>query len=781
MKNLFLLFVVILLASIQIVKGQTIYWSEDFEGVIPNWYATNGTWDIGTPTVGGPSAAHGGTKCAGTVMDGIYNDGVDTRFRQINPITIPAVDQNPRLRFWYWFSFGANDWGRVQISTDGGNTWSNMTTYDYYNTSSNVWTVEEIDLKPYAGMNVRFAFQFHSVSCCTSWGWYIDDLEIRTGQYTFNNPEGFETGYGDWSVERGTWEIGQVTSGFGPGAPHSGVYCAGTRLNDSYDDGVDTRLRTTWFTVPNLNPGLSFYHWFLFGANDWGSVQISTDGINWTTISSDNFTNASTNWTYYYLSLSAYADSLVQIAFQFHSVGCCTSWGWYIDDITVTSPVPAANFAGTPTAGNIPLTVQFTDQSINSPTSWSWNFGDGDTSNVQNPTHVYDSVGTYTVALTASNSYGSNTNTRSTYITVNPAVHAAISPNPATVYVNTDLQLNGNPSGGSGIYASHQWSGNTQYLNSTSIVNPVFNCPDVGNYALIYTVTDNLGYSSSDTIVVNVYSFIYEPKICIVTVDTATGKNMIIWNKSQNSDISKFKILREVSTGIYDSIGYVTATENCIYIDYLSTPTTQSYQYKIEAIKTNGDVSARSPFHKTIHLSVSLGVPQTNVQLIWSEYKDESNDFVVSNYYIYRGSSPDNLQLIYTLSGNNTSYTDGNITNVYYYAIGVSRAGGCNPTGSKDINDGTSFSNIENNSTTPLSNDATLQSLLYNGTSVPGFNPNTTNYNIIISSTIVPTVVGIPTHPKANVYVANANGIPGTTTIVVTAENGTNMKISILR
>lgn len=54
------------------------------------------------------------------------------------------------------------------------------------------------------------------------------------------------------------------------------------------------------------------------------------------------------------------------------------------------------------------LSVKFTDQSNNKPTSWSWNFGDGKTSADQNPTHVYENTGTYNVTLTATNSAGSN-------------------------------------------------------------------------------------------------------------------------------------------------------------------------------------------------------------------------------------------------------------------------------------------------------------------------------------------------------------------------------------
>lgn len=81
---------------------------------------------------------------------------------------------------------------------------------------------------------------------------------------------------------------------------------------------------------------------------------------------------------------------------------------------------PAADFVGTPTSGVAPLTVQFTDQSTGNPTGWSWTFGDGGTSSVQSPAHTYSVAGTYTVALTASNSAGSNTRTRVGYIVVSP-------------------------------------------------------------------------------------------------------------------------------------------------------------------------------------------------------------------------------------------------------------------------------------------------------------------------------------------------------------------------
>ncbi len=81
-----------------------------------------------------------------------------------------------------------------------------------------------------------------------------------------------------------------------------------------------------------------------------------------------------------------------------------------------------ANFSGTPTSGAKPLSVTFTDSSTNSPTAWSWNFGDSSTSTVQNPSHSYANAGSYTVALTATNAYGNNTNTKTNYITVTGSI-----------------------------------------------------------------------------------------------------------------------------------------------------------------------------------------------------------------------------------------------------------------------------------------------------------------------------------------------------------------------
>ena len=67
------------------------------------------------------------------------------------------------------------------------------------------------------------------------------------------------------------------------------------------------------------------------------------------------------------------------------------------------------------------LEVTFTDELTGSPASWSWSFGDGGTSTLENPTNTYENNGTYSVTLTETNSLGTNATTRTGYIVVGAA------------------------------------------------------------------------------------------------------------------------------------------------------------------------------------------------------------------------------------------------------------------------------------------------------------------------------------------------------------------------
>lgn len=123
--------------------------------------------------------------------------------------------------------------------------------------------------------------------------------------------------------------------------------------------------------------------------------------------------------------LGTYANGVWTIDAQYHSDGVhLTESGNTVvaqaiyDAYTEYELGPVAAFTSNVTTGSEPLSVKFTDQSTHIPTSWTWDFGDGETSTQQSPTHVYGATGVYTVSLTVTTADGSYTETKSNYISI---------------------------------------------------------------------------------------------------------------------------------------------------------------------------------------------------------------------------------------------------------------------------------------------------------------------------------------------------------------------------
>ncbi len=160
--------------------------------------------------------------------------------------------------------------------------------------------------------------------------------------------------------------------------------------------------------------------------------------------------------------------------------------------VTGNSPQkPTAAFLASPTSGNIPLNVTFTDTSTGSPTAWSWSFGDGTNSAVQNPVHTYTTAGNYTVALTVSNSAGSNTATKSNYITAGTAAQKPVvnfwgSPRSGNATLNVTFKDNT-----TGSPTSWNWSfGDGTY---STVQNPKHTYSAAGNYTIKLTAANSAG------------------------------------------------------------------------------------------------------------------------------------------------------------------------------------------------------------------------------------------------------------------------------------------------
>jgi len=93
------------------------------------------------------------------------------------------------------------------------------------------------------------------------------------------------------------------------------------------------------------------------------------------------------------------------------------TYGWGILDVDAAISW-GSDFAADTTIGDAPLTVQFSGLSSLNPTSWAWDFGDGEGSDEQNPSHIYELPGAYTVTLTTETSHGPIVTEKTGYVSV---------------------------------------------------------------------------------------------------------------------------------------------------------------------------------------------------------------------------------------------------------------------------------------------------------------------------------------------------------------------------
>jgi PKD repeat protein len=162
---------------------------------------------------------------------------------------------------------------------------------------------------------------------------------------------------------------------------------------------------------------------------------------------------------------------------------------------------PSADFSGDPVQGYAPLTVTFSDKSTNVPLYWSWNFGDGQSSNEKNPVHTYQSPGMYTVLLTAENRYGGNSITKSNYVTVNPASSIPVVDFTAAITTGyAPLQVEFSDLSTGGIIISRGWTFDRNGIpvsETTPGQKIVHTFTEAGQYNVTLTVTAENNESAS--------------------------------------------------------------------------------------------------------------------------------------------------------------------------------------------------------------------------------------------------------------------------------------------
>ncbi|WP_299443234.1 PKD domain-containing protein [uncultured Aquimarina sp.] len=157
---------------------------------------------------------------------------------------------------------------------------------------------------------------------------------------------------------------------------------------------------------------------------------------------------------------------------------------------------PIANFEATTNC----TTVNFNNTTINNVNAYLWDFGDGNTSTDQNPTHTYANSGTYSVSLTTSNSAGEDTRQRDDFITINIPQQPAGTDQSICIGESTSLTVTGNsefnwydtPTGGALLYTGATFEApNLQSSQTYYVAGSFDNCTTTTRTAINIIVEEN--------------------------------------------------------------------------------------------------------------------------------------------------------------------------------------------------------------------------------------------------------------------------------------------------
>lgn len=294
---------------------------------------------------------------------------------------------------------------------------------------------------------------------------------------------------------------------------------------------------------------------------------------------------------------------------------------------------PVANFSGNPTTVNAGSNVSFTDMTTGAPTSWNWNisgggwtYTNGTSATSQSPTVTFNTVGQYTVTLTASNAQGNDSEVKNNYITVvqntGPCAAAA---DTCDEYIKTFL------------------------LNS---INNNSNTCTAGGYADYTNISTTLAKGTA-------YSATVVPGIIGQAGNIAyTGDELAVWIDYNNDNDF-------VDAG--EQVGYVLVGQGWSNVFNFTVPmnsstgmvhlrTRISYQGS-GAIAPCGTVPYGETEDYMVNITAASGMGELNPDLV-SLFPNPTNDKVTVDFGVLEASSIK----VYDLSGKLILSTEGNLS-----------------------------------------------------------------------------------------------------------------------
>lgn len=367
-------------------------------------------------------------------MNGYQADGPsDDWLILTNPLDLGDVS-NPNLDFKFIARYGgphielkvSSDYDPATHTDPAAATWTTVPFYtegsesEPNNDSWDAQFAETIDLSPYKSDRLYIAFHYTSVGAESGDAavWRIDEVTI-----TDADPDAILLASALDEVD--PWTPVNVS-----GDDEWSVFFLGDRDRIALDGTFVTVPNEDWLISPPITitdadvPLINFDYYTEFGGPHI-ELLVSTDyaegdpnTANWTPIAIDYTNAADTAWTSYTgVSLYGITGEAVRVAFKYTSVGGDTPQGRFIGigDVCVFRAAEAPALEAVVKASTIQPSTEDTvtfsalPSGGQRPYTYAWDFGDGSTSEEQNPSHQYATPGIYTVSLTIMDALGGET------------------------------------------------------------------------------------------------------------------------------------------------------------------------------------------------------------------------------------------------------------------------------------------------------------------------------------------------------------------------------------
>lgn len=350
------------------------------------------------------------------------------------------------------------------------------------------------------------------------------------------------------------------------------------------------------------------------------------------------------------------------------------------------APSPTAAFTASLTTACAPATIQFSDQSTSPPaagsiTNWLWDFGDGNTSTAQNPTHTYSNTGFYTVSLQVTSSSGcKGFKSAGRYIRIVNGINTDFSfSQPTTCQAPFTISFSNQASGPGNL--SYVWNFGNGGPGST-LPNPTATYASAGTYSVQLDVQSDLGCSGTITKNITISGkstdFNYPSHICIgqsVTFqnNSSPAPNSSGWDFGDGTRSSQINPTKTFLTGGSFPVRLINNYGNCIdSVTHLVTVITQP----AVDFRADDSTSCQAPF--TVQFTDQS--PAANTWL-WN-FGDGSTSTQQHPSHTYTNPGSYHVTLTITLPGG----CSNTITKTQYIRIGATSgyilnapAGGCIP------------------------------------------------------------------------------------------------------